>query len=44
VSTRIIVDDQLERIRKEAAKAYFNIPYQYFAGGTEEMHEKPESG
>jgi hypothetical protein len=35
----IIMGNVLERLRKEAVVAYFNIPYRNLSGRTEENHE-----
>jgi hypothetical protein len=38
------VSNELERMWKEAVLAEFKAIFRYLPGGTEENHEKPQSG
>lgn len=44
LSGRMIEDDELQRMRKEAAMPYFKVLSQNFLNGAEEKHGKPHSG
>jgi hypothetical protein len=38
------MNDESERMWKEAVVAYFDVLSRHFHGGTEESHEYPQSG
>jgi hypothetical protein len=40
----MIVNNELERMWKEVVMSLFEVLYRYLLGGTEENHEKPQSG
>jgi hypothetical protein len=38
------MDDELKWVWKEAVVDYFKVLFRYSHGGTEQNHEKPQSG
>jgi hypothetical protein len=36
--------NKLERVRKEVFMSYFKVLFPHYSGGTEEIHNEPQSG